>query len=236
MFDVWPEVQWCNHMTTRTLALFDLDETLLAGDSDYEWGLFLAEIGALDRATYEARNKEFYERYRAGSLVLEEFLDFQLRPLSWFSWSDLDVWRAQFVASRILPIIRPGARPLIERHRGAERVIITATNRFVTGPIAAELGVPNLIATDLEETDGRFTGRVAGTPCFREGKVVRLNEWLASRGETLSDYGESWFYSDSANDLPLLSLVTHPVAVHPDDRLRAHAAERGWPVKSLDHS
>jgi HAD superfamily hydrolase (TIGR01490 family) len=217
-----------------TLALFDLDETLLAGDSDYEWGQFLVEAGVLDRATYEARNKEFYDRYRAGTLDLEAFLDFQLRPLSWFSRVELDAWHAQFMASKILPIIRPGARALLDRHRDAVQVIITATNRFVTGPIAAALGVPNLLATNLEEIDGRFTGRASGTPCFREGKVTRLYEWLASRRERLADYDESWLYSDSANDLPLLSLVTHPVAVHPDERLRAHATERGWPIMSLD--
>ena len=221
-------------MTTRSLALFDLDETLLAGDSDYEWGLFLLDTGVLDRATYEARNKEFYDKYRTGTLNLEEFLDFQLTPLSWFSRAELDAWHAQFMASKILPIIRPGARALLDRHRDAVQVIITATNRFVTGPIAAALGVPNLLATNLEEIDGRFTGRASGTPCFREGKVTRLEEWLASRGERLADYDESWFYSDSANDLPLLSLVTNPVAVHPDERLRAHAADRGWPVMSLD--
>jgi HAD superfamily hydrolase (TIGR01490 family) len=221
-------------MTTRALALFDLDETLLAGDSDYEWGQFLVDTGVLDRVTYEARNKEFYDRYRAGTLDLEEFLDFQLRPLSWFSRAELDAWHARFMVSKILPIIRPGARALLDRHRDAVQVIVTATNRFVTGPIAAALGVPNLIATNLEELDGRFTGRANGTPCFREGKVTRLEEWLASRGERLADYDESWFYTDSANDLPLLSLVTHPVVVHPDDRLRAHAADRGWPVVSLD--
>jgi HAD superfamily hydrolase (TIGR01490 family) len=221
-------------MTMKTLALFDLDETLIAGDSDYEWGLFLVERGVVDRATYGARNQEFYEQYRAGTLVLNDFLDFQLYPLSQFSRTQLDAWHAQFVTSRILPMIRPGARALLDRHRDAVQVVITATNRFVTGPIAAALGVPNLLATELEEVDGRFTGRARGTPCFREGKVTRLEEWLASRHERFSDYHESWCYSDSANDLPLLSLVTHPVAVHPDNRLRAHAMERGWPVLSLD--
>lgn len=221
-------------MTTKTLALFDLDETLIAGDSDYEWGLFLVERGVVDRATYGARNQEFYEQYRAGTLVLNDFLDFQLYPLSQFSRTQLDAWHAQFVTSRILPMIRPGARALLDRHRDAVQVVITATNRFVTGPIAAALGVPNLLATELDEVDGRFTGRARGTPCFREGKVTRLEEWLASRHERLSDYHESWCYSDSANDLPLLSLVTHPVAVHPDERLRAHAEQKGWPVLSLD--
>jgi len=221
-------------MTPRTLALFDLDETLIAGDSDYEWGLHLVALGVVDGPSYQARNLEFYERYRAGTLDLQEFLDFQLSPLSQFTRAQLDAWHAAFLAERILPKIRPGARALLERHRGDERVIITATNRFVTAPIAAALGITNLIATELEQDDGRFTGRAAGTPCFREGKVARLHEWLAGRGERLADYAESWFYTDSANDIPLLSEVTHPVAVHPDDRLRAHAAERGWPVITLD--
>jgi HAD superfamily hydrolase (TIGR01490 family) len=221
-------------MKTRTLALFDLDETLISGDSDYEWGLHLVGLGAVDRETYEARNQEFYDRYRAGTLVLQDFLDFQLYPLSQFSRAQLDEWHAAFVASRILPMVRPGARALLDRHRDADRLIVTATNRFVTEPIAAALGITELLATELEQENGRFTGRAVGTPCFREGKVVRLNEWLAARGARLSDYAESWFYSDSANDIPLLSAVTHPVAVHPDDRLRAHAAERGWPVMTLD--
>lgn len=221
-------------MANRTLALFDLDETLLAGDSDYEWGLHLVSLGVVDRVSYEAKNQEFYDRYRAGTLVLQDFLDFQLFPLSQFSRAQLDAWHADFLATRILPIVRPGARALLDRHRDAERIIITATNRFVTGPIAAALGITNLIATDLEQADGRFTGRSLGTPCFREGKVARLHEWLAARGERLAEYADSWFYSDSANDIPLLSIVTHPVAVHPDPRLRAHAEARGWPILLLD--
>jgi len=214
----------------KHLALFDLDETLLAGDSDYEWGQFLVDRGVLDRAVYEARNKEFYERYRAGTLDLAEFLDFQLKPLSWFSREQLDQWHAEFMTAKILPMIRPGARRLIEQHGDAVKVVVTATNTFVTRPIAEALGVTNLVATGLEESGGRFTGRTVGTPCFREGKVTRLEEWLAVRGERLADYDTSWFYSDSANDLPLLSMVTHPVAVHPDDRLRAHALASGWPI------
>jgi len=221
-------------MATRTLALFDLDETLIDGDSDYEWGLHLVGLGVVDRAAYEARNQEFYDRYRAGTLVLQDFLDFQLYPLSQYPRAQLDAWHATFMTDRILPKIRPGARALLDRYRDAERVIITATNSFVTAPIAAALGVSNLIATELEQADGRFTGRAQGTPCFKEGKVVRLNQWLAARGERLSDYGESWFYTDSGNDIPLLSIVTRPVAVYPDDRLRAHAMERGWPIESLD--
>jgi HAD superfamily hydrolase (TIGR01490 family) len=221
-------------MAIRTLALFDLDETLLSGDSDYEWGLHLARLGVVDGDTYRARNQEFYDQYRAGTIVIRDFLAFQLYPLSQFPRAQLESWRAQFVADRILPMIRPGARALLDRHRGGQRLVITATNRFVTAPIAEALGVPDLLATELEEVDGRFTGRAAGTPCFREGKVVRLNQWLAARGERLADYAESWCYSDSANDIPLLSAVTRPVAVHPDSRLRAHAEACGWPILTLD--
>jgi HAD superfamily hydrolase (TIGR01490 family) len=218
----------------KRLVLFDLDDTLLAGDSDYEWGQMLIETGVLDRRTHEARNLEFYEKYKAGVLDLAEFLEFQLRPLARHSRAQLDAWHAQFMTSKILPMVRPGARPLIAYHGDALTAIITATNRFVTGPIASALGVANLLATELEEVDGRFTGREKGTACYREGKVTRLEQWLASRGERLSEYEESWFYTDSINDLPLLSAVTHPVAAHPDDRLRAHAEARGWPIVSLD--
>jgi len=218
----------------KQLVLFDLDETLLAGDSDFEWGQFLMDAGVLDRATYEARNAEFFAQYHAGTLDVVEYLEFQVRPLSRYSRAQLDAWHAAFLASRVLPMVRPGARPLIARHRRATQAIVTATNDFITGPIAAALGVPHLIATELEEIDGRFTGRVRGTPCFQRGKVTRLHEWLAARGERLMDYGESWFYSDSMNDLPLLSIVTNPVAVHPDPRLRAHAIQTGWPILSLD--
>ena len=221
-------------MMMRTLALFDLDDTLLDGDSDSEWGLFLVELGVIDGPTYNARNDEFMAQYRAGTMDLQEFLEFQLYPLSQFTMAQLDAWHAQFMERKILPMIRPGARALLDRHRDAVQVMITATNGFVTAPIAAAFGIPTLLATNLERVDGRFTGRAIGTPCFREGKIVRLKAWLAARGERLEDYGESWFYSDSVNDVPLMSLVTHPVAVHPDARLRAHAVERGWPIITLD--
>ncbi len=218
----------------KTLALFDLDDTLVAGDSDYLWGQFLVEQGVADRGEYESKNREFNERYRAGTLNLDDYLGFQLVPLARFSRAQLDSWHAQFLSSRIIPIIRPGARALIARHAGAVQIMITATNRFVTEPIARALGIPNLLATELEEIDGRFTGRARGTPCFKEGKVRRLEEWLAGRGESLADYDESWFYTDSINDLPLLLRVTHPVVAHPDGRLEAEAAARHWPVISLD--
>lgn len=221
-------------MPLKRLALFDLDDTLLAGDSDFEWGQFLIEQGVLDRGEYEARNREFYERYRAGTLDLAEFLEFQLRPLTLFSKARLETWHARFMTEKILPIVRPGTRSLIGQYADADQIIITATNRFITGPIADALGVPALIATEIEEVDGRFTGRSLGIPCFREGKVRRLEQWLEARRARLTDYGESWFFSDSINDLPLLSAVSNPIAAHPDDRLRAHAVARGWPVISLD--
>jgi HAD superfamily hydrolase (TIGR01490 family) len=215
------------------LALFDLDNTLLAGDSDFEWAQYLIDRGVLDREVYEARNQAFYDQYKAGTLDIHEFLDFQLKPLSRHPRKVLDAWHADYMQSRILPMIRQTARDLVERHRGETRVLITATNSFVTAPIAREFGIEHLIATDPEANGGEFTGGVTGTPCFREGKVSRLEAWLAGRGESIKNVEKSTFYSDSHNDLPLLERVTHPVAVDPDAALRAHAAARGWPVLSL---
>jgi HAD superfamily hydrolase (TIGR01490 family) len=215
------------------LALFDLDNTLLAGDSDYEWAQFLIEEGILEREHYEARNREFYEQYKAGVLDIREVLDFQLKPLSRYSRDVLDTWHRGFMQRKIAPMISAAARALVAKHRGDLTVIITATNSFVTAPIARELGVEHLVATVPEECNGRFTGGVSGLPCFREGKVSRLDDWLASRGLALDAFSESWFYSDSANDLPLLERVTHPVAVDPDSRLLAVARERGWQILYL---
>ena len=215
------------------LALFDLDNTLLAGDSDYEWAQFLIDRGVLDRERYEARNREFYDQYKAGTLDIHEFLDFQLKPLAQHPRATLDAWHADYMKSRILPMIRDSARELVARHRGETRVLITATNSFVTAPIAREFGIEHLIATDPEERDGRFTGGVQGLPCFREGKVTRLEAWLAEHGETIKNVIKSTFYSDSHNDLPLLEQVSHPVAVDPDATLRSQAEARGWPVLSL---
>jgi len=217
------------------LVLFDLDNTLLAGDSDYEWGQFLIAKGAVDGAHYEARNQAFYEDYKAGRLDIYAFLAFALRPLATHPREQLDAWRAEYVATRIRPMITLAARGLVNKHLDdADLVaIITATNSFVTGPIAREFGIPHLIATDPEEIDGRFTGEVAGTPCFREGKVTRIEAFLEAHGTRLDQLESSWFYSDSHNDLPLLEKVRHPVAVDPDSTLRAHADAKGWPVISL---
>ena len=217
------------------LALFDLDNTLLAGDSDFQWAQFLIEQRVLDREVYEARNVEFYEQYKAGTLDIHEFLDFQLKPLSRHPRSQLDAWHSDFMQNRILPIITPAARKLVEEHTlaGDLCVIITATNSFVTAPIARALKVVNLIATEPEQKDGEFTGRVSGLPCFREGKIARLESWLDEHNLTWLSFLESWFYSDSLNDLPLLKKVTHPVAVDPDATLKAHAERNGWPIISL---
>ena len=217
------------------LALFDLDSTLLSCDSDYEWGQFLVDRGVLEREDYEAQNRAYYEQYKAGTLDIHEFLGFALRPLAAHTREELERWHADFMSSRIRPMIGEPARALVRGHLDAGDLcaIITATNSFVTGPIAREFGVPHLLATEPERVDGRFTGRVAGVPCFREGKIARLAEWLASRGLAFADVRESWFYTDSHNDLPLLERVTQPVAVDPDEKLGAEARRRGWRVISL---
>ena len=217
------------------LALFDLDNTLLAGDSDYEWGQFLIDQGVLDRDEYEAQNRAYYDQYVAGTLDIHEYLGFALRPLATHEPADLDRWHAEFMRLRITPMITPAARRLVDEHsrRGDLCAIITATNSFVTAPIAREFGVRHLIATEPETRAGRFTGRVAGTPCFREGKVARLDEWLQAQGRRLGDFESSVFYSDSHNDLPLLERVTRPVAVDPDEALAAEARRRRWAVMSL---
>ena len=215
------------------LALFDLDNTLLAGDSDFEWAQFLIEQGVLDREVYEARNQAFYDQYKAGTLDIFEFLDFQLKPLSRHPRAVLDAWHRDFMERRIRPLVRESARALVERHRGDLCAVITATNSFVTAPIVREFGIEHLIATEPEVRDGAFTGNVTDVPCFREGKVQRLESWLESQGRDLASFEASWFYSDSLNDLPLLKCVTHPVAVDPDDILRSHAQAHGWPVITL---
>jgi HAD superfamily hydrolase (TIGR01490 family) len=219
---------------SQRLVLFDLDNTLLAGDSDFEWAQFLIEQGVVDREVYEAHNLNFLRNYQAGTLDIHAFLNFQLKPLSRHPRSQLADWHREFMEIKIRPLIRDKARSLVERHRGDLRVVITATNSFVTAPIAHEFGIAELIATEPEEQNGEFTGAVRGIPCFREGKVANLEAWLAGRGRALADYSESWFYSDSHNDLPLLERVSHPVAVDPDATLRAHAGRRGWPIITLE--
>lgn len=217
------------------LALFDLDNTLLSGDSDFEWSQFLVEQGVLDRELFEAKNLAFYEQYKAGTLNIEEFLDFQLKPLARHARKVLDEWHAEFMRRKVRPMMGQMARDLVVKHQAAGDVcvIVTATNSFVTAPIAREFGVTHLIATEPEQRNGEFTGRVAGTPSFREGKVLRMENWLAEHGWEWGSFGESCFYSDSLNDLPLLSKVSRPIAVDPDATLRAHAEKQGWAVISL---
>lgn len=217
------------------LALFDLDNTLLAGDSDYAWAQFLIEQGVLERAHYEARNDEFFRQYKAGTLDIHEFLVFQLAPLAAHSRGQLDRWHAQFMDEKIRPMIGAAARGLVEHHRAAGSLcaIVTATNSFVTGPIAREFGISHLIATEPEQAEGRFTGGVAGLPCYQGGKVTRVDEWLTRTGYTFASFAATWFYSDSANDLPLLERVSNPVAVDPDDRLRDVATARGWTIMEI---
>lgn len=214
------------------LAIFDLDNTLLGGDSDYLWGRYLIEQGLVDGEYYERENRRFYEEYKVGTLDIHEFLRFSLKPLSQHGMASLHEWRKNFIQEKIEPIMLPAARALLQRHRdqGHVLLIITATNRFVAEPIAARLGVEHLLATEPEVKQGRYTGNVSGIPCFREGKVENLKLWLKATGMNLAS---SWFYSDSLNDLPLLEMVAHPVAVDPDDTLADHARMRGWPIISL---
>ena len=215
-----------------TLALFDLDNTLLAGDSDYLWGQFLVERGIVDGEYYESENQRFYEQYLEGSLNINEFLKFQLKPLVAHSRRQLEQWREQFLAEKIAPIMLDNAHNLLDRHRkqGHTLVIITATNRFITEPIARQFGVEHLLATEPELHNGEYTGAVTGTPCFQQGKVEKLERWLQ---QNRASWKDSWFYSDSHNDLPLLKKVDNPVAVDPDDKLRQQALLFHWPVISL---
>ena len=217
------------------LALFDLDNTLLSGDSDFEWAQFLIGKGVLDREVHESRNLAFFEQYKAGTLDIHAFLDFQLAPLSRHSRDELDAWHSEFLATRIRPLISAAARELVARHAasGDLLAIVTATNSFVTGPIAREFDIAHLIATIPAQEGGRFTGEARGIPAFREGKIVRVDAWLESMGLWLGGFEQSWFYSDSHNDLPLLEKVTHPVAVDADATLAQVAARRGWSQISL---
>lgn len=215
-----------------SLAIFDLDNTLLNGDSDHAWGEFLVNKGIVDEAFYRRQNDHFYELYKQSKLDIMEYLAFALEPLTRFTLAELAALHAQFMAEYINPMRQPKADALLRRHReqGDFLLIITATNGFVTRPIAQALGVDEILATDPEVEGDRYTGRIVGTPCYQEGKVTRLNQWLQQTHHTLDN---SYFYSDSINDLPLLQAVTHPVVVDGDQRLTSAAQQRGWPCISL---
>jgi len=215
-----------------TLAIFDLDNTLLAGDSDHAWGEFLVEEGIVDAETYRKANDRFYQEYLNGELNIQTYLEFALQPLSIHSMNELLEWRATFMDKKVRPMLLQKAVELLNSHRarGHTLMIITATNRFVTEPIADVLGIEHLIATEPEMVNGRYTGGIAGTPSFQEGKVARLNDWLAATSKSLDG---AWFYSDSHNDLPLLEIVPNPIAVDPDPKLDEYAKNRGWKVMSL---
>ena len=220
----------------KNLALFDLDHTLLPLDSDYEWEQFLTRIGAVDPDIFARRNEVFFAQYQAGTLNPIEYLEFALGNLSRFPRKQLDEWHGQFMEEVVRPAMTPVARDLIKRHQDTDDLIaiITATNRFVTEPIAREFGVSHLLAPQPEMTpEGDITGRLVGNPTFGHGKVTRTHEWLSEMGRTLDSFQKSHFYSDSQNDIPLLSIVTHPVATNPNAKLEAHAKTQGWPLLRL---
>ena len=219
----------------QNLALFDLDNTLLAGDSDYSWSLFLIEQGLLDASSHRARNEQFYQDYKNGNLDIYKFLEFQLKPLSQHSVAFLDTLHLKFMQEVIRPMMTTKAQDLVNKHQAAGDLclIITATNSFVTKPIAEAYGIEHLIGTDPEMIDGRYTGGVSGVPSFQAGKVTRINQWLAERQQQLSDFETSYFYSDSHTDLPLMKLVTNPVAVDADETLTEYAKAQHWPHISL---
>jgi HAD superfamily hydrolase (TIGR01490 family) len=214
------------------LAIFDLDNTLLGGDSDYLWGQFLVEKALVDPEHYEQENQRFYNEYKAGNLDIFEFLEFSLAPLSQHSIEQLSKIHDEFMQDKINSIWLPKAEALLEQHRQNNDflLIITATNHFVTAPIAKKLGVDDIIATMPEKISNQYTGKVSGTPCFQEGKVERLSLWLKDNNYSLHN---SFFYSDSYNDLPLLLKVSNPIATDPDDRLKKYAIEKNWPIISL---
>lgn len=213
------------------LTLFDLDNTLLAGDSDYEWGRFLVDEGIVDAEVHTRRNRDFHNDYLRGELDIHAYQRFCQQPLIDNPADRMLALRRRFVDERIRPLIATAAPELIRQHRqrGDRLVIITATNRFVTQPIADLLDIPDLLATEPEIIDGAYTGRIAGTPCYQDGKIVRLKQWLAANGP----FTGTGAYSDSRNDLPLLEFSDRPVAVDPDEELARQASRRGWPVVSL---
>ena len=222
----------------RTLAHFDLDNTLLNGDSDFEWAQFLISKGVVDAEIQAAKNAQFYADYKTGTLDIHAFLDFQLAPLARHSREQLDAWHNEFMAQHIRPIMLANARALVNHHLklGHLCAVVTATNAFVTGDIAREFGIPHLIATIPGESGGAFTGKPVGTPSFQKGKITRVNAWLESMGLWQGSFHRRWFYSDSHNDLPLLEWSTHPVAVDADDTLKSHATAKGWPAITLRDS
>lgn len=217
------------------LALFDLDHTLLPIDSDFEWGQFLARKGVVDADTHRLKNQYFFDQYNAGTLDIHEFLEFAFGTLKGNPRADLERWHTEYMRDVIEPAITPKAELLVRQHVDAGDLcaMVTATNSFVVRPIARRFGIDHLIATEPEEIDGHFTGAVKGTPCFQDGKVVRTEAWLASLGKQWDDFAHTVFYSDSANDLPLLLKVKTPVAVNPSERLRAHAQTHGWQIMDL---
>ena len=220
------------------LALFDLDHTLLPIDSDHQWGEFLARIGAVDAVKQREKNDQFYRDYQAGVLDNQAFLDFQLAPLAKYSRIQLDEWHLQYMREVIQPFIKPQARALVKQHldQGDLCVMVTATNEFVTAPIAKVFGIEHLIATDLGRVAGpssAFNGKAAGVPTYKEGKVVRTKQWLETRQLSFKSFSASYFYSDSKNDLPLLEQVSHPIATNPDATLRQVAQERAWRILDL---
>ena len=217
------------------LAIFDLDNTLLNGDSDYNWSLFLIKKGILDQSIYEQKNEEFFKDYQTGSLDIDAYAEFQFKPLRENERLFLNDLRDEYVATVIRPMITKKAKDLVNEHRsqGDQLLIITATNSFITKPIAALFGIEELIGTDLEEINNQFTGKIKGVASFQEGKVTRLNQWLDEKHLTLAQFDKTFFYSDSKNDLPLLKIVSHPVAVNPDVTLNAEAKKNNWPIMSL---
>ena len=217
------------------LALFDLDNTILAGDSDYNWSRFLIQEGYLDGAIHAEKNEKFYADYKAGTLDIYAFVEFQFKPLARNPRTVLNQLLKKYVEEVIEPMITEKARALVKRHQeeGDLIIVITATNSFITKPIAELFGIENLIGTDPEEKEGEFTGKVSGLPSFKEGKVTRLEAWLKGKNLSLASFEKSYFYSDSHNDLPLMQKVTHPVAVDSDDVLSEYAQSKGWPQISL---
>ncbi len=214
------------------LAIFDLDNTLIAGDSDHSWGQFLVDQKLVDAEHFKQKNDEFYQDYVNGSLDMQAYLDFSLAPLAEYERDSLNTLHQKFMTEVVANMMLPKAQQLVDMHReqGDTLLVVTATNRFVTEPIVLSLGINNLLAIELEEAMGQYTGKVQGVPSFKEGKVIRLNEWLEHNPHDLS---EAYFYSDSHNDLPLLELVGKPVAVDPDETLKSHAAAQAWKQISL---